>query len=292
MGPFGLYRAPDGAVLVPELGARTVHVFEADGSFRERAALEYERVVDPEERASSATCCAFAEVLADGSRLAYYPEEGILEGSGTRRGEYVLARFDPEGGWEGIFARYPGSLWRPGGSGESALVRLPLTGSLATAVSGDELFVGNGAEYRVDVFDLEGNHRRSVRAALELSPFEGAAREAYLERRLEGLRRMQGDEAAARMRPRLEADLPERLPAFSQILVGASGELWLVAPSVPGAEGPRAVLILDDEGRILGTAELPAGFRPFQIGEDWVLGRTEDGLGVVRAAMHGFARSD
>ncbi len=291
MPPFSLHRGTEGEIVVPELGAWRVHRFDRDGTFIDRAALEYERFVDPETRIATAGCCAFAQVLPDGTWLIHYPEEGIIAGSGVRRGEYVLGRFNTEGEWLGIFTRYPGRLWRPGGSDERPVVPLPLTAIFSTAVHGEEVFVGNGAAFQVDVFDAEGAHRRSLRLDREPPPFTDVLRAGYIERQSEGAERLQGSDRADEVRNRLERDLPDRLPAFSQILIDPEGRLWLIGYRVLGAEDePRTATVLSPDGRLLGQLTLPAGLRPFQVGDDWILGRTEDELGVVRVVLHRIAR--
>lgn len=296
--PYSIYRGPDGTIVVPELGARQVHRFEPDGSFRDRAPPRFERVVNPEERVPSASCCQFGRVLPDGSWLVYYPQEGIIEGSGVRRGEYVLVRLSPRGEWLGIFARYPGGLWRPGRSGERAVRSLPFTGNLSTAVVGDEVFMGNGSAYQVDVFDLEGTHVRSLRLDRELELLAGELRDRWVDYRVEGIRNHQSDEEAERRRPEIEADAPEHVPAFSQLLAGSGEELWLVSPDIQGSpELPRRAVILTIEGQYLGDVTLPVGLRPFQVGADpdgdrWILGVTEDEMGVTRVVLHRIVESD
>ncbi len=291
MPPFSVYRGPGGELVVPELGVWLVHRFDLDGTFIDRATLEYERVVDPETRVTSAGCCAFAEVLPDGNWLILYPEEAVIEGSGVRRGEYVLGRFNTEGEWLGVFTRYPGRLWRQGGSDEGALVRLPLTASFSTAVQGEEVFVGNGTAFQVDVFDAEGVQRRSIRLDREPPPFTDELRERYIEWQVEGAEQHPGGAPPQEVRSRLQRDLPDRLPAFSQILIDPEGRLWLIGYQVRGADDePRIATILWPDGRLLGQLALPPGVRPLQVGDDWILGQTEDELGVVRVVLHGIER--
>lgn len=290
--PYSLYRAPDGAIVVPEMAIRQVHRFEPDGTFRDRAVVQLERVVDPQERVALASCCQFGQVLPDGSWLLHFPQEGIIAGSGVRRGEFVLFRVSTTGEWMGIFARYPGGLWRPGGPDERAVVSLPATGYLSTAVVGDEVFMGNGAAYQVDVFDLEGTHVRSLRLDRELRPLSSEIRERWVEHRVQGIRNLMDDDEAERRRAGLEADAPERVPAFAQILPGPDDELWLVSPSIQGSpEIPRTAVILDAEHRYLGEVTLPPRMRPLQVGRDpggdrWVLGVSEDEMGIPRVDLH------
>lgn len=284
--PYELFRDPSGGVVVPELSAVRVSRFAADGSFISRAVMRYGRSVDRNERARSGSCCQFREVLADGSWLVAYPEEGIVAGTGLRRGERPLERFSPEGESLGEFVAYPGGLWRDGGSADRPVTVL-LTGGLATAVHGDEVFIGNGAEFVVDVFTTAGDHVRSLRLNRTPPAFDGELRRAYIERMVGSVRSMQGDDAAARLRPDIERNMPEQLPAFSEILVDPAGHLWLLSASVPGAgDRPRTATVLDRDGNFLGDVVLPAGLRPRQAGDDWLLGVVQDELDVSRVVVH------
>jgi len=65
-----------------------------------------------------------------------------------------------------------------------------------------------------------------------------------------------------------------------------------VAPVPPArADTARMVcLVVDLEGGILGPVELPEGFRPTDIGEDYVLGIIRDDLDVEQVRMYPLHR--
>src|SRR5690606_3482348 len=91
-------------------------------------------------------------------------------------------------------------------------------------------------------------------------------------------------ELPAQLRPTMEAmanSIPERRPAFSGILVDPLGFVWVqgyITSLV--ASGPRKSEVFDRTGVWLGTVELPDNFNLYQVGEDYLLGRYRDDLGV------------
>ena len=74
---------------------------------------------------------------------------------------------------------------------------------------------------------------------------------------------------------------PATRPAYSDLIAGASGAIWL-RPFVGVGEGggPTAWLVLDTGGAWLGSVEVPAEFRIWEIGMDEILGTWVDEVGV------------
>ena len=77
------------------------------------------------------------------------------------------------------------------------------------------------------------------------------------------------------------AAMADIFPAFSSFVGDALDHLWIREYDFPG-EGRPAPLwtVFDPEGRVLGFVETPEGLRIFEIGEDYILGRMRDELGV------------
>ena len=81
---------------------------------------------------------------------------------------------------------------------------------------------------------------------------------------------------------------PERLPAFNRLLADPTGLLWLVI-SPEGA--PRTHLRAHrSTGEAVATLELPVGVAVFEVGADYVLGRTVDGDGEERVVLYRYTR--
>lgn len=97
----------------------------------------------------------------------------------------------------------------------------------------------------------------------------------------------------------LREDLPllERVPAYQALHVDALGHIWaerfhrvvLQNYALPGTR-PGMHDVFDSDGLWLGTIELPLGLDVLEIGDDYVLGRDRDDLGVERVRLHGMTR--
>jgi hypothetical protein len=83
--------------------------------------------------------------------------------------------------------------------------------------------------------------------------------------------------------------LPEVLPAFRTLRVDPLGWYWAELYPV-GDDDASEWLVFDSEGRARGTVELPRGLEVHDIGEDYVLGRRIDELGVEYVRRHSLDR--
>lgn len=83
--------------------------------------------------------------------------------------------------------------------------------------------------------------------------------------------------------------LPEVVPAFQALRVDRLGWYWaeLFRPS---KGGPSEWLVFDRQGRARGVIGLPSGLEVYEIGEDYVLGRWLDELGVEYVRRHALNR--
>jgi hypothetical protein len=67
------------------------------------------------------------------------------------------------------------------------------------------------------------------------------------------------------------------------MIVDADGNLWVgdwVSGFAPPQRTPERWYVFDPEGRLFGEVAMPAGFRPHDIGSDWLVGVTRDELEV------------
>ncbi len=78
----------------------------------------------------------------------------------------------------------------------------------------------------------------------------------------------------------------ETFPAFAQVAADALGHLWVREYDLPGEERANPLwTVFDPDGRVLGLVETPPGLRVHEIGEDHILGRATDSLGVEYVQM-------
>ena len=68
-------------------------------------------------------------------------------------------------------------------------------------------------------------------------------------------------------------------PPYSSMVVDEGGYLW-VAEFVGPALDARNWTVFSPDGTLLGSLEVPERFRVLQVGDDEVIGRYKDGLGI------------
>lgn len=77
----------------------------------------------------------------------------------------------------------------------------------------------------------------------------------------------------------LEIEFPDTMPAYADLQLSRSAQLW-IAEVRPPAAGVTLWSVVDREGRWLCGVEVPTGFEVLQIDDDRVFGVWKDGLDV------------
>lgn len=163
------------------------------------------------------------------------------------------------------------------------MTSLPFRKTTTTVVRGDEVFVGTQDAPEVRVYGVDGELRRIVRTGAPSPPVTEEMREAWTDRRVATMPpERQADARAASMA------LPagETVPPYGALAVDRIGRLWV--QDYAGLVDAPAWTVYDTGGAQVGRVVLPAGFRPFDIGEDWVLGRETDELEVEHVRLYTF----
>lgn len=88
-----------------------------------------------------------------------------------------------------------------------------------------------------------------------------------------------GPDTAEMRRNMLANEHADSLPLFERTQVTPNGTLWVVDYPIPGADGWAATAFAKD-GRILGRLVEPKGTAPLAFGDDRVVFRSEDDLGI------------
>ena len=96
-----------------------------------------------------------------------------------------------------------------------------------------------------------------------------------------------------RMRPQTREfwapiPLPERLPAYEQIVLDRDENLWLAEYVV--LEETPVWQVISPDGHWLGSVAMPPGGRISEIGKDYVLGTWRDELDVEKVRMYGLEK--
>lgn len=170
---------------------------------------------------------------------------------------------------------------------------IPFTRSTPTATWGDLLVVAPNHNYEIRAYDPDGTLSLVVRRAHALVAPTPAYRDAEIERRVALRPSEEQAERRQELRERFaETPMPETFPAFGAIMADAVGHLWVQEYDLPGQERPSPLwTVFDPEGRVLGFVETPSGLRIYEIGEDYILGRATDDLGVEYVQMWSLERT-
>jgi hypothetical protein len=78
-------------------------------------------------------------------------------------------------------------------------------------------------------------------------------------------------------------NLPPTKPSYAKLLLDEIGRLWVQDFTLAGE--PQLLRLFSQEGAYLGELLIPDGFTVFEVGSDYVLGRTTDDLGVHRVEL-------
>lgn len=163
------------------------------------------------------------------------------------------------------------------------MTSLPFRKTTTTVVRGDEVFVGTQDAPEVRVYGIEGELRRIVRTGAPSPPVTEAMREAWTDRRVATMPPERQEDARAAS---MALPAGETVPPYGALAVDRTGRLWV--QDYAGLVDAPAWTVYDAEGAQVGRVVLPAAFRPFDIGEDWVLGRETDDLEVEHVRLYTF----
>lgn len=135
------------------------------------------------------------------------------------------------------------------------------------------------------VHDAAGRLVRIVRKIGEPRAVSSKVRKDWVEAQM-------ADAAAGGTGPRTrrlheELPFPATMPAFQSVATQKGGRLW-VETYQPDNAGLGETLwdVFDEQGALEAQATLPAGFRPHEIGLDYLLGVWKDELGVEYVQLY------
>lgn len=204
----------------------------------------------------------------------------------------IVEAHDTDGRLITTLARVPNMVEGMTAKSEAAnLVLNPLfaVGAFADAI-GSTIAVGHGSDTEVRLFDDELRLRRIVRWS---EPSRGvtaadvsAWRESYVESRggRDSERWSQFDEAT------IDSDRPvaDEFPAFSSMMLGTDGRLWVAPYRKPGQE-PRRWMAFEPDGTFSCHLErVPLSIH--EIGADYVLGVQTNELDIPTVVMYRLSR--
>ena len=235
----------------------------------------------------------FVDLLPNGRILAKAPNLGAsaIGSEGMARWEEGWGILAGDGTRHASLGEHPGNefhaVFGPDGSIQGGM-GLPFARSTVGSVWGEFAVIGVSDSYEVRAYTADGTLARIVRRGGDLGNPAWADVEAYYT----GLYAGMPDEQLARaLDDARDMPLVESFPAFSEVRSDPSGNLWVRKYRMPG-EAAVVWTVFDPDGRIRGLVETPSELEVFEIGEDYVLGRVRDELGVEYVQLWPLSRAE
>lgn len=305
-------RLRDGSIVVAERGASELRFFAADGSLQDRIGGEgqgpgeFERlntvdsyrgdslvafdfglgritVLTPSRNVGRTSVIRDNEVriedlepLEDGEFAAlFYPRSPPTDDRGRYRMTQTVTRVSEVGEVTDSIATTPGheGFLFERGDGRPLFAR-----SAHIATRADEVYVGSADELAYEIHPTDGGRTSVVR----VPGYDLALSEEEIERERQARLNELPDNAPPFIRTFVERlPGPERRPGNSDLIVNASGHVWLEEYKGESEKGdPSDWQVFTPGGEWLGTVRLPPRFTVFEIGDSYVLGKRLDRLDV------------
>lgn len=221
--------------------------------------------------------------LVTASLVSFAPDERT---SGLVRRSREFVRVDSDGVRMNSLGQHQDEEYYVRGD-VGAILRHPFRRSVHSVVWEGLIVISRSDHYEIRAYEPSGALRLIVRRDHSNRVVTQAEVDAYVAQRL-----ADADPQARPTLKRVTAGLPpvESFPAFSELIVDDTGDLWVREYTRPGDE--RSVwTIFASDGRVRGLVETPAGFTVYQVGRDFLLGISIDELGVERVQLWGLDRS-
>ena len=195
------------------------------------------------------------------------------------------------GGVLDTLGRFPGAeryieIDAPGGRITAINIGTPPFARSTTVIAHqNQLYVATQDAAEIVVYGSDGSLRRIVRTGVPLQPVTAEMIEQLLDRQLEGL----DAERRGAARAAQASTAGKFVPPYGSIAVDRSGNLWV--QDFPGLEDAQRWTVYDGDGSVQARIALPSRFTPYDIGDDWILGRELDELDVEHVRLYGIQRS-
>lgn len=293
----GAWQAADGAIVAVDQRLDRITRFGRDGELLATATFQGPGevpMIRPVRLAGPGTFLSRVESLnlpsvMDGAFSLEAALESISDPSGSRS-EY-LVRHDLEGALIDTVATVPGQATQTSAQGSGTnlsiqILRVPFSPApAATAAPDGRMAVTTGRSYEFSTYDPAGTLERIVRLAEEPPVHTDAHLEAWVRGATGGREPMDDAQVEAALRRYREMQLPDRLPAWTSLLIADGGEIWARRFAIRGAETvPRDVFAAD--GGFLGQLVAPASLRIQHVGDGRLTVISTDDLGVERVEVY------
>lgn len=252
-----------------------VQVFTSDGNYVRAVALN----------AYNLGLSMIMGVFADGSMLL---EAGTTEDAqfvaGVNETNTTYYSIDASGTSVDTVGRFFSAehYVEPQGDGYTSF-GMPFGRSSATAVADSSFYYADGSAVSIAQYSARGELTRIFRHPTAPVGVTAADRDRVIEYLDEDVLRQLRN--TFRKMP-----LPASMPAVGALLVDSKGNIWVGKYRSRFLGAARCWWIFAAAGQLLGSRCFPQGFTVHQIGSNFILGVSTDGLGVERVTLYGLIR--
>lgn len=160
---------------------------------------------------------------------------------------------------------------------------------MSFALGGRGFYLGLGTSYEVGEYTLNGGLVRLIRRSFSPDPVTGELKRRFREGYIRLIEREEGDVSPEQLDEMLpyvnDADYPDRLPAYSDMIVDELGNLWVENYRI-FTDPTSTWTVFGRDGRWVTTVRTPEGLRLSEIGADYVLGLAPDEMGAGRVRLY------
>ena len=161
----------------------------------------------------------------------------------------------------------------------------PLGRRTSLAIVGDRVYVGTGDDATISVFGLDGQPAGSLDLGLPETP----ATAEQLRRAVDHGLAFFDEEVREQFRTQfMEIPVPNRLPAYYDLIAGGGGMLWVVL--TPAGEPQTRLRGLGADGSAVADLTIPGPVTVLEIGSDYVLGTLRDDTGTAHVVVYRLTR--
>ena len=162
----------------------------------------------------------------------------------------------------------------------------PFGRSVVFGGNGTRILIGGAERLQIEVRSLEGELIRILRGPDSELLIDDRLLSAYRDATLIRVDSLTREDLADAGYP-----MPERYPAYSELLADALGFVWVERFVLPWEE-ERRWGIFSPEGSFLGHVRVPAGLQVTDVTSDHVVGIIRDELDVPRIQVYRLNRTD
>ena len=283
----GVRRAAADTVITYDWSNRRVSVFSPGGDFARSFTVE-----------ANQGFAFLRDVLSDGTFIVSAQVFSPRSGDGLFRDTATWLRYSSEGALMDTIHRFPDNEMFMRASGDNVMVMgIPFGRSTQSAARGTHLLVGTGETFEIGEYDETGNLVGIIRRRVEPIPVTSADVDHYVQADVDA----SDDASKAEARRRWEdIPFPDTMMPYGSMQTDVVGNVWVevyenaaartMAMYDRGSYSARWH-VFDPDGAWLGVVEAPAGFRPTDIGADYMLGTWRDELEIEHVQMYELIKS-